>query len=53
MRITERQLLFLYQVLLDSLPISGSNSPFTYTQEQRKKIADDILNQQSNELKEG
>lgn len=50
MIITEKQLLMLFQVLVDSLPIVGSASPFKHNQEIRGNLAEEILNQQSNRL---
>lgn len=51
MIICEKQIMQLIQILVDSIPIIGASSPFNFSQEQRRKLADDILNQQSEELK--
>jgi len=52
MKITEKQLQVLYQVLIDSLCIVGSGSPFKFDRDTRRKYADEILNQQSDEIKD-
>jgi hypothetical protein len=46
MIINEKQLIQLIQVLVDSLPITGGSSPFKYSQEHRRNLADEIINQQ-------
>lgn len=51
MIISEKQILELFQILTDSLCIVGGSSPFKYSQEHRRQLADEILNQQSQELK--
>lgn len=51
MIITEKQLLMMYQVLIDSLPIVGASSPFKFDSDTRRKYADEIFNQQPTELK--
>jgi len=40
----------MYQVLVDSLCIVGSGSPFKFDRDTRSQYADEILNQQSNVL---
>ena len=40
----------MYQVLIDSLPIIGGHSPFKFDRETRVRNADQIFNQQSDEL---
>ncbi len=52
MIISEKQLLFLYQVLLDSLQITGSYSPFKFDADTRRKHADEIFNQQPTEFRD-
>lgn len=52
MIISEKQVLKLYQVLTDSLCIVGGSSPFKYSSEYRRQLADEILKQQSDELRE-
>lgn len=51
MIISEKQIMELFQVLTDSLCIFGGSSPFKYSQEHRRHLADEILRQQSEELK--
>ena len=51
MIISEKQIMQLIQVLVDSLCIVGGSSPFKFHQEFRRELADDIINQQSAELK--
>jgi len=51
MKVTEKQLQMMYQVLVDSLCFVGSNSPFKFDRDTRRKYADEILNQQSDEIK--
>ncbi len=51
MIISEKQIMMMYQVLVDSLGIVGSWSPFKFDSETRKQLVNDILNQQSKELK--
>lgn len=50
MIISEKQLLFLYQVLKDSIGIHGSC--FGYDSDTRLKILNEIFNQQSEKLRE-
>jgi len=50
MKITEKQLQVMYQVLVDSLCIVGVSSPFKFDRDTREKYADEILNQQSDEI---
>ena len=52
MKISERQIIQLIQVLVDSLCIVGGGSPFKFHQEFRRQLADEIINQQSEELKD-
>jgi hypothetical protein len=52
MIISNQQLMLLFQVLVDSLPIDGQHSPFRLTRDARSQLADDILNQQARKLKE-
>ncbi len=52
MIISEKQLQFMYQVLLDSMCIVGASSPFKFDRDTRKRYADEIFNQQSNDLKD-
>ncbi len=51
MIISEKQIMQLLQVLIDSICITGGASPFKFSQDFRRQLADDILNQQSKELK--
>ncbi len=51
MIVSEKQIIQLIQVLVDSLCIVGKSSPFKFDQEFRRQLADDIINQQSEELK--
>ena len=46
MKITQKQLIMLYQILIGSCPIVND---MVFSQAQRQKLADDILNQQDNE----
>jgi len=51
MKITEKQLLMLYQIAVDSLKISdGGYSAFIFKQETRRLLVDKMVNQQSEEL---
>ena len=53
MKISEKQLQFLYQVLTDSLVIDdGGSCPFCFNKQTRIKYADEIFNQQSDKLSE-
>lgn len=53
MIISEKQIIQLIQILVDSLPLSdGGDSPFNYSTSHRRKLADEIITQQSEELKE-
>jgi hypothetical protein len=52
MKISKKQLIMLYQVLIDSFSITGSASPFKFSKTDRMKLGDEILNQQSKDLKE-
>lgn len=52
MIISEKQIMQLIQTLHDSLCITGGASPFYYSQEYRRNLADEILQQQSEELKD-
>jgi hypothetical protein len=49
MRVSEKQLLLLVQVLRDSLPIVDG-MPFVLSQVSRKELLENILNQQDIEL---
>lgn len=51
MIVSEKQVLQLFQVLTDSLCVVGGGSPFKYGAEYRRQLADEILRQQSDELK--
>jgi hypothetical protein len=51
MIISQKQLLMLYQILIDSLPIVGGSSPFKYDRETRERLANAIINQQSDKAK--
>lgn len=51
MIISEKQIMQLIQVLVDSISIVGASTPFNFSQEHRRKLADEILSQQSEELK--
>lgn len=46
MKVTEKQLQMMYQILIASLPIMNG---VAYSQEEREKLANAILNQQDNE----
>lgn len=50
MKVSKKQILFMYQVLMDSLPIIGSHSPFKFDQDVRRKYADNIFNQQDDSI---
>ena len=50
MKITQKQLYILHQTLLDSLNIHSNI--FYFNNEDRVKIAQEILNQQSDEIQE-
>jgi hypothetical protein len=53
MKISDKQIQFMYQVLMDSLSIGdGGYGPFKYDRATRKKYAEHIFNQQSDELVE-
>lgn len=52
MIISEKQILFFYEVLTNSLCIIGSGSPLKFDRDTRLRIANEIHNQQSDELKE-
>lgn len=52
MKISEKQAQMMLQVLVDSLCIFGDYYPFKYQQEARRKLADIILAQQSDALKD-
>ena len=49
MRLSEKQAQMLFTILQESLCITGH---FMFDAETRKQLAEDILNQQSKELKE-
>lgn len=49
MRITEQQLQFLYQIAMDSVKMNVMGL-FCYPMEQRLKLVDAIMNQQSGEI---
>ena len=51
MIISKKQIMQLIQVLVDSISIVGASTPFNFSQEHRRKLADEILSQQSEELK--
>lgn len=50
MKISQKQIQVMYQVLVDSLCIVGSGSPFKFDRDTRSQYADEILNQQSDEI---
>lgn len=50
MKISEKQILFMYQVLLDTMSIVSPD--FKFDRETRKMYANEIFNQQSEEPKE-
>ena len=52
MKLTEQQKLILFQVLFDTLRYNDLQQDFQFTYEYRKKIYDDILNQQDDPEKE-
>ena len=52
MIISEKQLQFMFQVLVDSLAIVGKSSPFKFDKEIRQRYADEIFSQQNEKLKE-
>ncbi len=52
MKINEKQLQMLIQVLSDSLGIVGVESPFKFQAETRRNLAQEILQQQSTDLKD-
>jgi hypothetical protein len=52
MIISDKQLQFLYQVLMDSLCIVGASTPFKFGQELRIQMADEIYRQQSDKLRD-
>lgn len=47
MKITQKQLLMLYEIAMASCPIVNS---MAFDQETRKKLVNEILNQQSSEI---
>ena len=51
MKLTERQRLLLFQILMDSLCIADGGSPFRVTQEGRRDLANDIINSQDDKEK--
>jgi hypothetical protein len=51
MIISEKQIYLLMQVLVDSLSIVGGSSPFNICRQTRKELSEQIINQQSEELK--
>ncbi len=46
MRVTQKQLLMLYEIAMASIAIVN---PMAFSQETRKKLVNEILNQQDNE----
>lgn len=53
MKISNKQLMMLVDILKASLPLVDSSSfTLAYSQEQRVKLANQIINQQSKKLKE-
>lgn len=52
MKVSDKQILFMYQVLTDSICILDVDSPFKFDRETRKKYAFEIFNQQSNKIDE-
>ena len=50
MKVSQKQIQVMYQVLVDSLCIVGASSPFKFDRDTRRKYADEILNQQSDEI---
>lgn len=50
MKITYKQLQFMFQVLTDSLTMDAPMTPFKFTHETRKKYAEDIFNQQPDDF---
>ena len=52
MIISEKQIMQLLQVLVDSLCIVDGNSPFKYSREDRRDLAVQILHPQPEELGE-
>ncbi len=50
MKITEKQLLMLFEILRDSLCIYSSGHQFSYDLKDRIKLADDIVSQQQDDL---
>ena len=52
MKVSQKQIQVMYQVLVDSLCIVGASSPFKFDRDTREKYADEILNQQSDEIHE-
>lgn len=53
MRITEKQLLQLYQIAVDSLNVNIVGNPyFKYSDEDRVRLVDAIASQQSEEIVE-
>ena len=54
MKITEKQLIMLVETLKDTLAFHqrDKNDPFCFSLNTRSDLLDEILNQQSNELRE-
>jgi hypothetical protein len=50
MRLSNLQALMLFQTLRDTAVIADAANVFTFDREQRLKLAQDIINQQSKEL---
>lgn len=50
MKISQKQIQVMYQVLVDSLCIVGASSPFKIDRDTRSQYADEILNQQCDEI---
>ncbi len=52
MKIAEKQLLFLLEILKGSLRIADNANIFGFNGEQRENMYNEIFNQQSDELKD-
>lgn len=50
--INNQQLIVLFQTLTDSLKVNYNPNIFSYNYEYRSKVFDDIINQQSTNLRE-
>ena len=49
MRVSDKQLVYLMTTLLDSLRLNIVGDSFTYSQEQRGQIYNEVVSQQNNE----